>query len=80
MKPISFKESNTIFAENQPPYLPLPAYQDDESGGRIIHCWKVSIKERIKILFTGKLWVEVLNFKQLPQPISMMVNNPWGKS
>ena len=26
MKPIEFPEQTTVWAENQPPYLPLPAY------------------------------------------------------
>ena len=77
MKPINFKESNIIFAKNQPPYIPLPAYQDDIQGGRIFHCWKLTLLERLKILFTGKLWVNVLNFKQPPQPIKLMVNSPF---
>jgi hypothetical protein len=77
MKPIYFKESNVVFAKDQKPYLPLPAYQDDLQGGRIFHCWKLTIKERIKILFTGKLWINVLNFKQPPQPIKPMVDSPF---
>ena len=77
MKPIEFKEQNTVFAKNQPPYLPLPAYQDSEQGGRIFHCWGLSWRERIKVLFTGKLWVNVLTFKQPPQPIKPMVDSPF---
>lgn len=79
MKPIKFKEQNVTFAKNQKPYLPLPAYQDNEQGGRIFHCWKLTFKERFKILFTGVLWIYVLNFKQPPQPIKPMVDNPFGR-
>ena len=79
MKPIKFKEQNVVFAKDQKPYIPLPAYQDDIQGGRIFHCWKLTVKERIKILFTGKLWINILNFKQPPQPIKPMVNNPFLK-
>ena len=28
MKPIKFKEQNTVYAENQPEYLPLPVLRD----------------------------------------------------
>lgn len=79
MKPIKFKQQNIIFAENQQPYLPLPAYQDNTQGGRIFHCWALTLKERLKILFTGKLWINVLNFKQPPQPIKPMVDSPFVK-
>lgn len=77
MEPIEFKEQNIIFAKDQTPYIPLPAYQDLVQGGRIFHCWKLSFKERFKILFTGKLWIIVLNFKQAPQPMKPMVENPF---
>ena len=76
MKPIDFRGSNVVFAKDQKPYLPLPAYQDDRQGGRIFHCWQLSVRERIKILWTGKLWINVLNFKQPPQPIKPMVDSP----
>ena len=79
MKPIEFKEQNVVFAKNQDPYLPLPAYQDDIQGGRIFHCWKLSLRERIKILFTGRLWINILNFHQLPQPIKPLIDNPFRK-
>lgn len=33
MRPIDFPETNTIIAENQPPYIPLPAlYLPDNMG------------------------------------------------
>ena len=79
MKPIDFPERNIVFAKNQEPYLPLPAYQDDRQGGRIFHCWQLTFKERIKILWTGILWINVLNFKQPPQPIKPMVDRPFFK-
>jgi len=76
MKPIEFKEQNIIFAKDQKPYLPLPAYQE---GDNIIHCWQLSFKERIKILITGKLWIHILNFKQPPQPIRPMADCPFKR-
>ena len=79
MKAIEFKQQNVVFAKDQKPYLPLPAYQDEIQGGRIFHCWKLNPWERIKILFTGKLWINVLTFKQPPQPIKPMVDSPFRK-
>jgi hypothetical protein len=78
MKPIEFKQQNMVFAKNQPPYLPLPAYRyEGEIGIGIIHCWKLSLFERIKILFTARLWINVVTFGKPPQPIRPMVNNPF---
>lgn len=62
MKPINFKEQNVIYAENQPQYMPLPAFKND--GGEVVSCWKLSFIERIRILFTGKLWVSLMTFNK----------------
>jgi len=64
MKPIEFKEQNVIYAKDQPEYLPLPAFKNDSSYGEVISCWKLSFKERIILLFTGKLWVNLLSFNK----------------
>lgn len=80
MLPIEFKEHNKVYAKDQAPYLPLPVYEDEEQGGRVIHCWKLSIKEKIQILFTGRLWINVLNFGSPLQPIRPMTDNPFRGS
>lgn len=77
MKPIHFKQVNKVYAKDQPQYLPLPVYEDELQGGRVFHCWKLNFKERITILFTGRIWINVLNFKKPLQPIKLMVNNPF---
>lgn len=79
MKPIKFEEHNKVYAENQESYISLPVYEDEEYGGRVIHCWELSVKERIRILFTGKLWINVLNFGKPLQPIMPMINNPFNE-
>lgn len=77
LKPIKFKQHNKVVAENQQPYLPLPVYEDKMQGGRVFHCWKLSWKERIKILFTGELWINVLHFGKPLQPIKPMIDSPF---
>jgi len=78
MKPIEFKEQNVVFAKNQEPYLPMPAYRDEtDMRGAIYHCWQMTVRERIKILFTGKLWINVLTFKKPPQPILPLADSPF---
>lgn len=64
MKPIKFKEQNCTYAENQPEYLPLPAFKVKEPEGRIISCWELSIIERLRILMTGKIWVSLMSFNR----------------
>jgi formate-dependent nitrite reductase cytochrome c552 subunit len=64
MKPTKFPEQNVTFAENQPEYLPLPAFKNDSSQGEVISCWKLTFKERLIILFKGYLWVQLLSFNK----------------
>jgi hypothetical protein len=62
MKPVYFKEHNVVFAKDQPEYQPLPALRYDSPKGEVVSCWKLSFTERLKMLFTGKLWVCLLSF------------------
>jgi len=70
MKPINFKEANTIFAKNQPQYKSLPAWRTSEDckDGQVISCWKMNFIERLKVLFTGKIYVCLLTFHKPIQP------------
>lgn len=69
MKPIKFKEHNVIYAENQKEYLPLPAFKNKSEKGEVITCWKLSFKERLIILFKGKLWLSMMSFNNPLTPI-----------
>jgi hypothetical protein len=75
---IDFPQRNVIYAENQPEYLPLPAYKiPDDPEGRIIFCWKLSFRDRLRVLFTGKLWHSVLTFNHSLQPQVLMAESPF---
>lgn len=75
---IKFPEHNVVFAENQPEYLPLPAYKHNDQEGTIICCWQLTLKERLKLLFTGKLWHSVLTFNNPLQPQLLAVDKPFN--
>lgn len=77
MKPITFKESNVVYAKDQPEYLQLPAYRNH--CGDVICLWKLNILERIKIVFTGKLWLHVLTFNHPLQPLRPTLDFPFKK-
>lgn len=68
MKPIEFKEQNTVFGEGQKEYLPLPAYVDPDPEGYVITCWRLSIKERLAVLLSGCLWLSQMSFHEPLQP------------
>ena len=64
MKPIEFPEQTTVFAKDQPQYVPLPAFIDKEDKtGQVVFCMGLSFKERFKLLFTGELWCSLLMFR-----------------
>jgi len=72
MKPIEFKEVNTVYAKDQPEYIPLPVYKED--SGIVTSCWKLTLMERIKILFIGNIWCSCLTFNRKLQPTLLTVN------
>lgn len=75
MKPITFKGVNTVYAKDQPEYMPLPCYKrpNDELGS-VTLCWNLSFKERIKVLFTGNIWQCMLTFNKPLTPQRFSVN------
>jgi hypothetical protein len=72
MKPIKFKEQNITFAENQPEYLPLPAHRTED--GQVIFCSHLTFRERLKVLWTGKVWVSLLSFNKPLTPSFLTVD------
>lgn len=75
MKPIKFKGSNVVFAKNQPEYLDLPAYKD-EDGMKVVCCWKLSFWEKLVLLCTGKFYLSIMTFSRPLQPLLPSVINP----
>lgn len=77
MKIIEFPEQTVVYAKDQPEYQPLPAHRyKDDPQGRIACCWQLSWKERLAVLFSGKLWHQILTFKQPLQPQMLTVEKP----
>jgi len=74
VRPIEFPEQTTTWAKNQPPYLPLPAYSDERET---ISLWSLTWKERLRVMFTGRLWLRQLNFGQPLQPQKLTVDFPF---
>lgn len=77
MYPREFTESNTIYAKNQSPYLPLPAFTD---GEKTVTCWRLTWRERVAVLFGCPVWLSVLNFGAALQPQKPSILSPFVKS
>ena len=73
MKPTEFKHQNIVYAKNQPEYKPLPALKLDTQEGEVISCWKMSLKERLIVLVTGRVWLSLLSFNKPLIPSFMAV-------
>ena len=74
MKPVTFPQQSVIWAEDQPPYLPLPAFTNDQET---ISCWALSWSERFRVLFTGRMWLRQMNFGDSLQPQCPTVSCPF---
>lgn len=74
MKPIKFKHQNTVFAENQNEYISLPALKLDTPKGEVVTCWRLSFRERITVLFSGKIWMCLWSFNKPLTPSMLSVD------
>ena len=74
MKISKFKEVNVTYAENQSEYHQIPVFKKED--GEIICCWELSFKERLKVLFGGKIWHRILTFNHKLQPQLLEVDKP----
>lgn len=74
---IDFPGRNVIIAKDQKQYQPLPAYRvPSDSYGRVVCCWKLSLRERLRLLWSGELWHTIMTFNQLLQPQLMETERP----
>lgn len=76
MKLVEFPEQSIVIAKDQPEYLPLPAHRFEDAEGRICCCWSLSWRERLRVLFSGRIWHQVLTFHKPLQPQLLMVQKP----
>lgn len=79
MKLIEFPEQTVVIAKDQPQYKPLPAYQyPGDPQGRIACCWSLTWRERVRLLFTGRIWHQILTFNGPLQPQLLSIEKPDG--
>lgn len=67
MEPINFKEQTGVLLKphsmTDKECAPLPIHF---TGSEYISCWKMSLRERFKALFFGKIWLYVIS--KISQP------------
>lgn len=74
MTPIKFPEQTMVWAKNQPPYLPLPAFVNERET---ISCWALTWRERFSLLWSGRLWLRQCNFGAALQPQCPQIETPF---
>lgn len=78
MKPIEFKDQTCIYAKDQPQYMPLPVHKSKD--GNVTSCWSLTWKERMHLLFTGKVWITLMTFNKPLQPQMLQVYDPFDNN
>lgn len=67
----------TLFAENQPQYGVLPAIKYGDTDGTVLSRWKLSWRERLRVLIHGDIYHTQLTFNQgRLQPILLQTTVP----
>lgn len=74
MKLIDFPKAFIVIAKDQPEYMPMFAHVDKDSV--VTCCWKLTFRERLSLLFNGKLWHRILTFGDALQPQMLSVYQP----
>lgn len=72
--PVIKGQKEVIYAKDQPEYNPLPAIR--QSDGCIVTRWQCTWRERLRVLLTGSIYLEVLTFNSPLQPLKMSVEPP----
>lgn len=75
MKPIRFNEANKCLSKpNNMTDKQCSSLWVYSNGRECVSCWKLTIKERIKALIFGKVWLSILSGQTQP-PVWLSVDN-----
>lgn len=79
MKPIEFEHQTQILQKPQSmtdaECGPLPIFND---GKHCISCWRLSLWEQIKLIWTGEIWLSIHSGNTQP-PVLLTVDEPFEK-
>lgn len=63
-----------IYAEHQLEYIPLPSHKSDD--GCVTTRWQLTWRERLQVLFSGQIYLQLLTFNRPLQPIRISTDLP----
>ena len=75
VSPVDVKSQSpeVIYAKDQPQYRQLPAIRYED--GTVITRWRCAWSDRIRILFSGNIYLKVLTFNSPLQPVMLSVTS-----
>lgn len=74
VSPVIKGYEETVYAKDQPEYIPLPSIREDD--GCVITRWQMTRRERLQALVRGSVYLEVLTFNRPLQPLRMGTTPP----
>lgn len=72
MEPVKLKGMNAVYGKEQNEYFDLPSYRNEK--GDVTTVWKLTFKEKIKILFGSDIILRIKTFNKPLQPVSMFLD------
>jgi hypothetical protein len=66
----------TVYAKDQPPYIPLPVVRLGDETGTVLSRWKLSWRERLSVLWHGDVYLWQLTFDRALQPVKLEASKP----
>lgn len=77
MRPVKFKEANGTLVGQTDDVEDLPVYRD---GDYVISCWRIPFWKRLKVLFTGRVWLGIMGQTHAPLWIETEAFEPAAKN
>jgi hypothetical protein len=66
----------TVYAEDQPQYVKLPALIGRAQPHKATTRWRLTWRERWKLFWRGELFIQILTFGHPLQPLKPLVDEP----
>jgi hypothetical protein len=80
MKPIAFKEATTDTGDGkkslEAPVALRPCVFNGDRGTVATYCWGLSVRERLRLLATGRLWLTAITHTKRLQPMRIELDKP----
>lgn len=71
------KSTLVFYGAGQSEYETMPAIRHNDEWGTVTSCWRLSLWERLVMLFTGEVYVQLLTYNKPIMPQLLSIKNPW---